>query len=133
MSANVSGRERLTEHMLRCQPGFGELWVVTAKRVGMYEQTLRRLRNPRYYDKDLTPANKSGIEDSFYWLVGDVDRVLDDPDYVPVSRKVNRRVDLGASVENIAIYLDELRAARPAEFQQVLQRLDIKWSPPSLR
>jgi hypothetical protein len=133
MSANVSGRQRLTEHMLRCQPGFGELWVVTAKRGGMSEQTLRRLRNSRYYGKELTPANKSGIEDAMYWLVGDVDRVLADPDYVPVSRKVNRRVDLRSSVENIATYLDELRAARPGEFQQVLQRLDISWSPQSLR
>lgn len=133
MSANASGRQRLTEHMLRCQSGFGELWVKTAERGGMSEQTLRRLRNPRYYDKQLTPANKSGIENAMYWQAGDVDRVLADPGYVPVSRKVNRRVDLGSSVENIAAYLDDLRAARPAEFQQVLRRLDITWSPPSPR
>jgi hypothetical protein len=133
MSANASDRQRLTEHMVRCQPTFGELWVKTAERGGMSEQTLRRLRNPRYYDRELTPANKSGIEDAMYWQAGDVDRVLADPGYVPVSRKVNRRVDLGSSVENIAAYLDDLRAARPGEFQQVLQRLDITWSPEALR
>ncbi|MBP2319847.1 hypothetical protein JOF56_000232 [Kibdelosporangium banguiense] len=131
MSAHESGRERLTAHVRRCQALLEELWEVTAERGKLSEQTLRRLRNPRYYDKELTPANKTGIEDALYWNVGDVDRVMQDPDFVPVSRKVNRRIDLAASVEDIAGYLDDLRAGRPADFQQALHRLDIKWSPPA--
>lgn len=130
MSANESDRTRLTELIERCQPELGELWKTTAERGGMSEQTLRRLRNPRYYDRDLTPANKKGIEDALHWPRGAVDRVLEDPEHVPDGNKTDRRISSQASVEDIVRYLADLRADRPADFREALHRLDIQWSPP---
>lgn len=126
MSADGQARQRLTDHMVRCQHELNETWKHIAERGGTSDPTLRRLRDPSSYGKPLTRRNKVSIEKGLFWRPGAVDRILADPAYVPDGRPLTRY----ASVEEIAAYLAEVRADRPRDFGEVLHRLDIRWEPP---
>jgi hypothetical protein len=122
MSAEVPDRQRLTDHMVRCQLELNETWKHIAERGGTSEPTLRRLRDQSSYSKPLTKRNKVSIERGLFWRPGAVDKVLEDPAYMPDGRPLTAY----ASVDEVVAYLSEMRAGRPQDYREVLHRLDIQ-------
>jgi hypothetical protein len=125
MSADESGRERLAGHIDRCRLELGLQWKELAAISKISAPTLRRICDPKDFGRPVTDRSKAGIERGLRWRPGAVDRILAEPGYEPDGRPLGR----DASVDDIVRYLDDLRAVAPADFEQVLHRLDINWAP----
>jgi hypothetical protein len=125
MSADESPRQRLAEHMNRCRLELGLQWKEFATISKVSVATLRRICDPKDFDRPVSDRSKAGIEKGLRWRPGAVDRILAEPNYRPDGRPLGR----DASIEDIVRYLDDLRAVAPGDFQQVLHRLDINWAP----